>query len=168
MNWKNVVLVVAVVAVGAIALLSFFQGGGGTDKTVTTNLSIEFFGAPDVTIHKGNITTWAMVNGEWAIITTEAQQDGNTTWTFQGIIGRSNCYDPLLEAARIAGTAVAAENQTMGTMVISIDGVSNMEFEARGWQYYVNGTYGNKACNLYALEEGDSVVWKYNTNQFSG
>lgn len=169
MDWKNVFLLVAVVAVGVIVLLYAFPSGEGTEETVTTDLTINFFGAPDVTVHKGGITTWRMVDGQWTS-TTEPEQGGNTTWVFLGITGKSNCFDQLKEAVRIAGLpqeAVGNESMPLGTFVKSIDGVANEEFEARGWQYYVNGDYGNKACNLYALVDGDNVEWKYMTNQFN-
>lgn len=167
MNWKNVVLVVAVVAVGAIVLLSFYPTGSATDKTVSTNLTINFFGAPGVTVHEGNITTWTMVDGEWRN-TSVAQPDGNTTWVFQNITAASNCYDLLVAAVAIAGAPIHAEEQSLGTFVVSVDGVANMDYQSRGWQYTVNGVYGNNACNLHAIHSGDDVVWNYQVNKFSG
>jgi hypothetical protein len=166
LDWKNVVLVVALVAVVAIVAITLFSDGAGTDRTVTTNLTINFYDAPDVAVHKGNITTWTLVNGEWTY-TSEAQQGGNTTWIFQGITGRSNCYDQVKAAVEIAGTSLAAEDQPFGTFVKSIDGVDNEEHDSRGWQYYVNDVYSNKACNKYAINDDDIVRWEYIKNPFA-
>jgi hypothetical protein len=46
-----------------------------------------------------------------------------------------------------------------------IEGVNNIyEFdcgELSGWMYSVNGVFPNYGCSAYALQDGDSVEWRY-------
>ncbi len=32
---------------------------------------------------------------------------------------------------------------------------------AEGWEYWVNGEFASTAVNLYLLEDGDTLLWKY-------
>jgi hypothetical protein len=159
-----IVLAVVIVIVAAALLLST---GGSTGDEVTTTVRLEF-GSPGVPspINPGNDTVWTKVGNEWAV-TSKPNSSGITTWTFRNLTSGSNCYDQLMAAAKIGGFHVVADNQTMGTIVTEIANDANLEHESRAWQYYVNGVYANKACNKFAILNGDVVIWKYITNQAS-
>lgn len=45
-----------------------------------------------------------------------------------------------------------------------IRGIEGLSGEgAEGWEYWVNGEFASIAVNLYTLEDGDSILWKYTT-----
>ncbi|MDD1756231.1 MAG: DUF4430 domain-containing protein [Methanomassiliicoccales archaeon] len=147
-----VIVIIVIIAVFAFPDLS------GSEDDVTTDLSIDFVdtAAP---IHPGNITTWEMVSGEWQATTVE--NSGHSVWTFKNITSGSNCYLQLMEAASIADFAVGTQNQTLGLLVTSIADLTNQVGGGPGWQFYLNGVYGNRACNMISIANGDSVEWKY-------
>lgn len=157
-----VALAAVVIIVGASYLVS---SGGSTGEKVTTTVRFEF-GSADVPapINPGNDTVWTEVEGAWTS-TTEVNATGTTSWLFRNITSDSNGYDQLLAAARIGGFPVVHEDQTLGLIITSIAGDSNLQYESRAWQYFVNGVYANKACNKYVLTDGDTVAWRYITNQ---
>jgi len=157
-----IALAVVIVLVAAVLLLS---SGGSTGDTVTTTVRLEFgsAGVP-APINQGNDTVWTKVGNEWTR-SSMANSSGTTTWTFRNLTSSSNCYEQLMAAAKIGGFPVGAENQTMGIIVTDIAGDYNLEHENRAWQYFVDGVYANKACNKFAITDGDVVVWRYITNQ---
>ncbi|MCX6651939.1 MAG: DUF4430 domain-containing protein [Methanomassiliicoccales archaeon] len=162
---KDVVLVaVAAVVILVIALFGF-PNTGSTGETVTTTISIQFFDAP-APIHPGNLTTWALVGGEWHM--TSASNGGSTTWVFKNVTSKSSCYEQLLEAGRIAPFHIDSRNESLGIFVTAIAGEFNQEGGGPGWQYYVNGVYANRACSIITIDNGDQVAWKYQTNQIPG
>jgi hypothetical protein len=157
-----IAIVVVVIIVAASYLLT---SGGDTSEKVTTTMRFEFgsAGVP-APINPGNDTIWTEVDGVWTS-TTEVNATGTTTWLFRNVTSDSNCYDQLLAAAGIGGFPVDHEDLTLGLIITGIAGDSNLQYESRAWQYYVNEVYANKACNKYALTDGDTVVWRYITNQ---
>ncbi len=157
-----ILMAVAVVIVLVIALFGF-PNTGSTGVTVRGNLTIELADAPSP-INQGMNTTWTLVGGSWTNTTT-VNSLGQTVWIFENVTSNSSCYDQLLSASRIAGFSIESQNQTLGLIVTSIGGASNLEFEGRAWQYYVNGVYANRACNIVTVANGDNVVWKYQPNQ---
>jgi hypothetical protein len=161
----DLALIALGVVIMIVAVVLLLSNGGSTGTTVTTTVRLEFgsSGVP-APIGQGNDTVWTKVGDEWAM-TSKANSSGITTWTFKNLTSSSNCYDQLMAAAKIGAFSVVAENQTMGTIVTAIAGDSNLEHENRAWQYYVDGVYANKACNKFAITNGDMVVWRYITNQ---
>jgi hypothetical protein len=165
MSTKAFVLALVVIIVLAGAGLAVYLSTGETGATVRTDLSIDFATAP-APLYQGNTTTWTESGGSWTHVSI-ASPDGHTVWVFENITGRSNCYDQLLGAVQIAGFEVRTENQTLGLLVTSIGGDDNLEYSGLAWQYYVNGVYGNRACNKSAIVDGDVVAWRYMSNQLS-
>ncbi|MGD0817199.1 MAG: DUF4430 domain-containing protein [Methanomassiliicoccales archaeon] len=157
-----IMIAVAVVIILIIALFGF-PNTGSTEATVKTSITIEFANAP-TQMNQGKNTTWNMVEGNWISSLTNNSQ-GETVWKFENVTSKSSCYDQLMAAAHIAAFEVESQNQTLGLIVTSIGACSNLEFEGRAWQYYVNGVYANRACNIVTVANGDHVVWKYQPNQ---
>ncbi len=156
--------VVTVVVLGL--LLMVYLQGGNTTATVTTKLTINLYDAP-APINQGNTTTWVKVGDSWTH-TTYANEDGGTIWVFENITGNSNCYDQLVNGSIIAGFNITSEQQPLGLIITSIADDGNLEHNGRAWQYFVNGVYANRACNVIAITDGDVVEWKYIPNQLSG
>lgn len=158
---------IALVAVAAVIILVIalfgFPNTGSTTQTVTTDLTIQFFGAP-APIHPGNLTTWTLAGGVWHM-TSVSDPGGNTTWVFKNIEGNSSCYAQLLVAGKVAPFHIDSRNETMGTLVTAIAGDTNQEGGGLCWQYYVNGVYANRACSVITIGNGDQVAWKYQSNQ---
>jgi len=166
---KSTTIIAAVALVVVMGLLLFvYLQGGATGEAVTSDLTIELGDAP-ASIHPGNRTVWTNQSGQWTYV-TEAN-DGNTVWVFEGLASKSNCYDQLMAAAAIAGFTVETDSQPLGLLVTSIDGLDNNEPAVddgkRAWQFYVDGVYGTRACNLTPVAQGSEVVWRYIANQFS-
>jgi len=154
----------AILGCGVVAalLLSGCLGGGNTEGMATSDLTIEFDSAP-APIHPGNLTIWTKTGSSW---TMETQyNDGLTVWRFEDITSASNCYDQLLAASDVAGFEVGTEEQILGTLVTSIGDLHNLEYEGKAWQYFVNGTYANRACDRHEIGEGTEVIWRYMQNQ---
>lgn len=161
----DLALIALTVVIVIVATALMLPSSGGTSDTVTTTVRIEFgsAGVP-APIDPGNDTVWTRDGNEWAM-TSKANSSGTTTWTFRNLTSLSNCYDQLMAAARLGGFNVMSENQTLGLIVTEIAGDHNLEHEGRAWQYFVDGVYANKACNKFAIANGDLVVWRYITNQ---
>lgn len=53
----------------------------------------------------------------------------------------------------------------LGVFITAIDGVGNTN--ERFWQFSVNDQYGKVAADKAPLQEGDTVEWKYEKDQFS-
>lgn len=157
-----ILIVLAVVIILVIALFGF-PNTGNTEVTVKSSLTIQFADAP-APMNQGKNTTWTMAGGSWASSVVN-NTSGETVWIFENVTSKSNCYDQLVSASRVGAFDVGSQNQSLGLIVISIAGDSNLEFEGRAWQYYVNGAYANRACNIVTVANGDNVVWKYQPNQ---
>jgi len=167
MKKSTTIAVAAIIVIMMGALLFIYLQGGDTDEVVTADLTIEMYDAP-ASIHPGNRTVWTNESGTWKYV-TEAN-NGNTVWVFKNITSHSNCYDQLLVAANIAGFTVTTDNQTLGLLVTAIDDISNNDPKIsdgqRAWQYLVDDVYANRASNVYSIDEGSSVEWRYTINQF--
>jgi len=155
---KDLVLIAIVIVIIVVIAVFAFPNLEGSEEDVTTTLSIDFVDTPSP-MNPGNVTTWEMVDGEWQA-TTEANT-GHSIWVFKNISTGSNCYLQLVEAASIASFQVETQNQTLGLLVTSIAGLTNQLGGGPGWQFYVNGVYGNRACNVITIADGDNVEWKY-------
>jgi len=163
MDKKNLILVIAAVVVIALVGVYVLYGSGSTTNTVNTKIAIRLYDAP-ASINPGNVTTWN--NGE--IVSVVPSADGYTVYVFENITSQSNCYAQLTAALAIAHLTFDSENQSMGTIVTSIDNDANLEFGGRAWQYFVDDVYANRACNYVSIANSDVVEWRYITNQFSG
>ncbi len=90
-------------------------------------------------------------------------------WTIRyGPVSTTNntAFGVLLEASRALHFPVNWINYTIpsGVFVTSINGTMNGQ-GGLSWQYWVSGAYGNEASNLYALRNGDTVAWRFTTDQ---
>ncbi|NUM25735.1 MAG: DUF4430 domain-containing protein [Candidatus Buchananbacteria bacterium] len=54
----------------------------------------------------------------------------------------------------------------LGVMIESIGGVKNDVSSNGFWQYWVNNSYAQVGPSSYRIHAGDSITWKYVTNQF--
>lgn len=72
----------------------------------------------------------------------------------------------LMEASRVLGFAVVSQEYSFpsGEFVLSINGSANVP-GGLGWQYWVSGVYGDRASDLFPLHSGDTVLWRYTTDQ---
>ena len=71
----------------------------------------------------------------------------------------ATAYDALLATgASVESGAYAAG----GTWVTAIDGLG--QDASHGWTYSVNGSMPGMMSDLYAVHDGDSVVWSYVTS----
>ncbi len=156
---KDIILVGVVVAVVALAVAYYLSTQSGPSTNVSTTLTIDFHssGSP---INPGNTTTWTWDGSSWSVH-TEANLSGNSVWIFKNMPSGSDCLSQLLAAKDVAGFTVETETFPMGIKVNAIAGFVNQNGGGPGWQYYVNGIYANKACNLYTISKGDSVIWQY-------
>jgi hypothetical protein len=160
----TILFTVATVVILGLLLLVYYQGIGSTTETVTTDLTINFYGAEGMA-HEGNLTTWTYGGGKWTY-TSVPSVDGNTTWVFKNITGKSNVYDQLVAASQTANfTIETQEYPGMGTIVLTINGVGNLDFEGRAWQFYVDNVYGSKASTVSSIKDGSLVRWEYLPNQ---
>jgi hypothetical protein len=155
---KDIALI-AIAAVIIVVIVAFgFPSPGGSGGQVTATLTIDFVDA-DALFNPGNMTTWEKVGGSWQA-TTESNAN-HSVWVFKNVTSESNCYLQLLAASSIGGFKVVTDNQTLGILVTSIAGLTNQLSGGPGWQFYVNGAYANRACNLVGVESGDRIEWKY-------
>jgi hypothetical protein len=62
----------------------------------------------------------------------------------------------------------AVDYQYSGSLVLvtAINDIHNNAGANLFWQYYVNGSYGPVASNLYHLGNNSLVEWRYQTSQF--
>ncbi len=61
----------------------------------------------------------------------------------------------------VTSSVLSVEVQWYGTLAY-IRGIEGLVGSgAEGWQYWVNGEFASIAVNLYSLEDGDSLLWRY-------
>ncbi len=159
---KDAALIIIAVVIVAVIVVFGFPSQGATGDTVTATLTIDF-AESQAPAYSGNLTTWTMIDGSWTI--TSVPNDGHSVWVFENMTSQSNCYEQLIAASSIGHFTMQVQNQTLGTFVDSIAGVQNQDPGA-GWQYYINGVYANRACNLNAISNGDEIIWIYQLNPF--
>jgi hypothetical protein len=86
---------------------------------------------------------------------------GKTVWVFNNVTSGSTVLDLVEECSKIGGFEIVTKHYIgLGTLMESIGGVHN-EKPGRGWQYYVNGQYATKACDLFAMDNNDVVTWMF-------
>jgi hypothetical protein len=159
---KDAVLIIIAVVIVAVIVIFGFPSQGMTGNTVTATLTIDF-AESQAPLYAGNLTTWTNVDGSWAVSTVT--NGGHSVWIFENVTSKSNCYEQLMKASSLGHFAIHVQNQTLGTFVDSIAGVQNQDPGA-GWQYYINGVYANRACNLNAISNGDEIMWIYQLDPF--
>ncbi len=78
----------------------------------------------------------------------------------------NTAFGILLEASRHLGFPLDWVNYTVpsGVFVTSINGTPNGQ-GGMAWQYWVGGVYGDRAANLYPLQDGNTVTWRFATDQ---
>ncbi len=159
---KDVALIIIAVVIVAVIVVFGFPSQGLTGNTVTATLTINFAGS-QAPAYPGNLTTWTLVDGSWVISTVP--NDGHSVWVFKNMTSKSNCYEQLIAASSLGHFSMHVQNQTLGTFVDSIAGIHNQDPGA-GWQYYINGVYANRACNLNAISNADEIMWIYQLDPF--
>jgi hypothetical protein len=151
-------LVVTVTVVAAVMLSSCLSGGDGGSEQRTASLIIDFKGNGGST-NPGNLTTWTKVENTWMPATLS--NGGKTVWVFNNVTSGSTVLDLVEECSKIGGFEIVTKHYIgLGTLMESIGGVHN-EKPGRGWQYYVNGQYATKACDLFAMDNNDVVTWMF-------
>lgn len=93
-------------------------------------------------------------------------------WTIDyGPVTTTNntAFGILVEASHRLGFPVVSQPYSFpnGVFVIAINGSVNAP-GGLGWQYWVSGVYGDRASDLFALHQGDTVLWRYTTDQEAG
>jgi hypothetical protein len=156
---KDTILVGVAAVVIALAAAFYLSTLSGPSTAVSTTLTIDFYSASSP-INPGNTTTWTWDGSSWSV-DTEVNLSGNSVWIFKDLPSDSDCLSQLLAAKTAANFTVETETFPMGIKVNGIAGLVNQNGGGPGWQYYVNGVYANKACNLYTISNGDSVSWQY-------
>lgn len=89
------------------------------------------------------------------------------TFSYNASLSRSvSVFDLLMEFSQLAGFKVSYETYSNGRFVTSIAGVENQGGDTMNWQYWINGKYGELACDRKIVEAGDEVEWRYESNPF--
>jgi hypothetical protein len=159
---KDATLIIIAVVIVAVIVIFGFPSQGLTGSTVTATLTIDF-AESQAPAYEGNLTTWTEVDGSWT--TSTVSNGGHSIWVFENMTSKSNCYEQLMAASAIGHFPMHVQNQTLGTFVDNIAGIENQDPGA-GWQYYINGIYANRACNLNAISNGDEIIWIYQLDPF--
>lgn len=88
-------------------------------------------------------------------------------WRYEGVFqDDTSVFDALMAFASAANFTVEYTHYTYGIFVISIAGIENEGDNGKNWQYWVNGRYGEVACDKKMLNDGDRVEWRYAGNPF--
>ena len=107
-------------------------------------------------------------------ITIDAQSDNENIVAAQGITlnidfgnGTTREYDNLNGSTvlDITSSVLDVQVQWYGSFayIRGIEGLVGVG--DTGWQYWVNGEFASIAVNLYVLQDGDSILWKYTNPQ---
>ncbi len=89
------------------------------------------------------------------------------TFTYNTSLSRSvSVFDLLLDFSELAGFEVEYETYSNGIFITSVAGVENQGGDKMNWQYWINGKYGELACDRKKVDTGDEVVWRYESNPF--
>ncbi len=116
------------------------------------------FGGVRAPINPGNETVWTFQEGKWA---ADTGQSNSSVWIFDNIsLEKGTVLHCLAAAMKIAGTDLETSEYIYGTFVRSMAGVENGR-DGKNWLYWVNGEFANMASDVYYLEDGDVVLWKY-------
>jgi hypothetical protein len=88
----------------------------------------------------------------------------STTTTFQDVYLFRNAT--ALDALRAVANVTPEYYVGLGTLVVGINGVFNDWMGASvGWQYWINGKWGEVAADKQILVNGDRLLWNYTTYQ---
>lgn len=81
----------------------------------------------------------------------------------------NTAFGILQEASARRGFSLAYRSYEVpqGVLVIEINGSVNGE-GGQNWLYWVNGVYGTVAADRQALQDGDTVVWRFSTRYGGG
>ncbi len=90
-------------------------------------------------------------------------------WTLRygpATTANNTAFGILLEAAQRLHFSLQWVNYSVpsGVFVTAINGTPNGQ-GGMSWQYWVSGVYGDRAANLYGLQNGDAVAWRFTTDQ---
>jgi uncharacterized protein DUF4430 len=116
---------------------------------------------------------WAQASQPHAVATTSVTGVSliveGVNWTIRyGPVTTTNntAFGILMEAAAHLHFAVVSQHYSFpdGVFVLAINGSTNVP-GGLGWQYWVSGVYGDRASDLFPLHTGDTVLWRYTTDQ---
>lgn len=81
----------------------------------------------------------------------------------------NTAFGILQEASVTLGFSLAYRwyEVPQGVLVTGINGSINGD-GGRNWLYWVNGVYGTVAADRQALQDGDTVVWRFSTRYGDG
>jgi len=154
------VLIVFICAVAVSLHIPGVGSRGSPHPGSGLTLKIDF-GSEDSPLNPGNETVWTFREGEWR---TDVGPSNSSVWVFVNLSSeRGTVLDCLVSAMGIAGTDMKTSEYIYGTFIGSIAGVDNGRND-KNWLYWVNGEFANMASDVYYLEDGDTVLWKY-TNE---
>ncbi|MFX1578870.1 MAG: DUF4430 domain-containing protein [Promethearchaeota archaeon] len=105
-----------------------------------------------------------------SINTSLAQPDTNNITAAEGITLTVDFGNgTIIDYNNLNGSSVL--NVTSSVLDVEVEwfgpfayirGIEGLSGEgAEGWEYWVNGEFASIAVNLYTLEDGDSILWKY-------
>lgn len=161
---KICVLSTVVIILSAGIAISLHMPGIGSkgEKNEVDNITIIIdFGAEKGPVNPENLTTWEFDGEKWNVTISPSD---NTVWRFMNVSSSSGTVlDCLVNALEIVDGEIVTSQYIYGTFVASIAGIENGRNELN-WLYWVNDDYANMASNVYYLEKGDVVLWKYTKN----
>lgn len=88
----------------------------------------------------------------------------DTTTTFEDVylFRNATAFDALRAVANVTSEYYVG----LGTLVKGINGVLNDWMSTGvGWQYWINGKWGEVAADKQILVNGDRLLWNYTTYQ---
>ncbi len=139
LGWRSISRRAAVLAAAFLVVAAAWATGpaaGGSDDTV--RLIVDF----------GDGASKTVANLPWA--------KGNT----------------ILDAMKAAttrphGISFSYTGSGDSAVLTKIDGVQNEGGGAgkKNWQYWVNGTYGDRSFAVFELQAPDTIVWRFTTEQ---
>ncbi|MEA2090115.1 MAG: DUF4430 domain-containing protein [Thermoproteota archaeon] len=89
-----------------------------------------------------------------------------TTTTFEDVYLFRNAT--ALDALRAVANVTPEYHAGLGTLVTGVNGVfNNWPGAGVGWQYWINGKWGEIAADKQILINGDKLLWNYTTWQGS-
>jgi len=161
---KMCVISSVVIILSAGIAISFHLPGVGSkgEKNSVDDITLIIdFGPEAGPFNPENLTTWELNGGEPIVSTSPSD---NTIWCFKNVSsGEGTVLDCLERTLEAVDQEMVTSKYIYGTFVASVAGVENGRNE-RNWLYWVNDDYANMASNVYYLEDGDVILWKYTAN----
>lgn len=149
-----------IILAAGIAISLYMPGiGSKGEKNAVDNITIIIdFGPEKGPLNPKNRTTWELHGEKWNVTISPSDR---TVWCFMNVSSSSGTVlDCLANALAMVDKETVTSQYIYGTFVASIAGVENGRNELN-WLYWVNDDYANMASNVYYLEDGDVVLWKY-------